>query len=118
LFDYNTLVTSFYVTFGECTGLLTFPRGLFDKAPLATDFGNVLQNCNNITTDIADIFPLARYDSITHMWFAFYMCSKMKGSGVAFINKVPNVTAYQSHDQTFYGATSLSDYAQIPVAWK
>lgn len=118
LFDKNTLVTSFYVTFADCYGLLTFPRGLFDKATMATDFGNLIQNCNNITTDIKDIFPLELYSAITYLTRAFNGCSKMKGSGVDFISKVPNVTAYQSHDNVFTGAIGLSDYYQIPAAWR
>ncbi len=118
LFDKNTLATSFYVAFADCTGLLAFPRGLFDKATAATDFGNLIQNCNNITTDIKDIFPLDLYSAITYLTRAFSGCSKMKGSGVDFISKVPKVTAYQSHDNVFTGATALSDYYQIPAAWR
>jgi|GEM_PF-731436 len=115
LFDKNTLVTSFAVAFGSCPGLLSIPGGLFDKAPLATDFSNVIQGCSALTADINDIFPLASYGAIKNLWYAFEGCQKIKGSGLSFINKAPNVT---DHTKTFSGATSLSDYNQIPTSWK
>ncbi|CNI48651.1 DUF2612 domain-containing protein [Yersinia pekkanenii] len=115
LFDNNTFVTSFQVVFGSCTALLTVPYGLFDKSPAATVFENVFRECSLVTSDINDIFPLEKYSAIKDLWYAFNGCSKMSGSGLVFIAKVPNVT---DNTKTFTGAISLSDYSQIPTSWR
>ncbi len=115
LFDNNTFVTSFKIAFGNCSKILSAPTGLFDNAPNATIFENVFVDCLLMTSDINDIFPLAKYNAIKDLWWAFNNCRLLRGSALTFIDKVPNVTI---KTKTFTNASSLSDYNQIPAAWR
>lgn len=81
-------LTSLYLIFGNCTGLVSIPETLFDYSfPNLMAAGSVFKYCSNITSNV----PAA--------WNNTYIDAS-------------------SHAQFYYGCTNASNYASIPVGWK
>lgn len=86
----------FYYTFSGCTGLTSIPDNLFGKidgAAKTAMFGGIFNGCTNLRG------PSARIDGkyLYEIW--------------------PDATTTQV-DDAYYNATGLTDYSNIPTAWK
>lgn len=140
LFSGNPLVTAFNQTFSGCIKLRFVPAGLFSASVNATSFtytfygchaletvGAGLLNstavttatylfgeCEILRTDLNIIFNLASYPAIVTVTALFRACSGLRGQGLIFIGKIPNVTA---HYFALYACDRLDDYSQLPGNW-
>jgi hypothetical protein len=90
--------TSLYAAFGNCTGLTGTVETIF-------------ANTNNLT-------------KITTSSSCFVGVRNLTGNGMRFVN-APKAATYtvgtnstNSSYRTFLGCTNLSDYAEIPAAYK
>ncbi|OMQ26919.1 hypothetical protein BMI79_00905 [Serratia oryzae] len=116
LFKNNVKATTFKEVFAYCQQLKFVGDGLFNGTS-ATSLSRAFISCIKIGSNINSIFNLASYPGIYVTELAFNYCQLLKGSGLDFIAKLPNVTAASSKSNTFNQAISLSDYNQIPKAW-
>lgn len=79
------------------------------------NISQILNNCNQLKTDINQIFNGKSYPKLIWLSTAFSGANKLTGEGMNFIAKVPNAKFTAS---TFKNCTSLSDYNEIPSSWK
>ncbi|HPB89294.1 MAG TPA: hypothetical protein PL115_00185 [Bacteroidales bacterium] len=123
LFRYNTLVTNFLQCFDGCVGLTTVPAGLFHYNTAATVFRQCFLNCSLLVL-IPEIFP----DPTTNNnFFAgramnFESCFQNVGTNSATPGTAPRLwefyhTAGLRTTNCFTGATTLTNYNNIPSAW-
>jgi len=119
LFDNNTAVTTFNGTFMGCTSLLSIPSGLFDNNIEVNNFYSVFRDCPSINQALDGNIFLYN-DKVDDFRYAFQDCSKLTGLGWQTI--IANAEAQETPptytDDCFLGATSLTDYDDIPEAWK
>jgi len=119
LFDNNTAVTNFNVCFRYCTSLTSIPSGLFDNNTAVTIFFGCFGGCSNIDQALDGNMFLYN-DKVADFQQTFQYCSKLTGLGWQTI--IANAEAQETPptytDGCFEGATSLTDYAEIPEAWK
>lgn len=78
------------------------------------DITDMMAFCGQLESDVNAIFSADRYSKLRTVFDAFYGCTKLKGQGVAFIEKCP----IASKARLFSGCKSLSDYDEIPTGWK
>lgn len=122
-------VGTFEHTFYNCSGLTgPIPSGLFSGirgAPAANMFGSTFALCRGLTGEI----PLGFFGNLSgtpagSMFYSTFMsCSGLTGpsarnpNGTPLYDVFPDAT--MANVQYMYrGATGLSDYADIPAAWK
>lgn len=122
LFD-KLNVGSFYNCFIDCHSLTSIPSGLFEKNVDATSFQSCFRNCNKLQL-IPNIFNYSNFLNKTIDFSrCFYRTSFTGNQGIApdlwnadFGTGVPTTTG------CFGGAgnslTSITNYADIPAAWK
>jgi len=111
--DTLVLVTSLYGTWYNCYGLTTAPD--VDTLVLVESLGYTWSICSGLTT--APVLPSSS-TALTTTTSAFNgVGSGMSGTVVELwdTNNFPNVTIFLN---TFTGATGLTNYADIPDAWK
>ena len=106
-------ITSLYGTWYNCYGLTTAPD--VDTLVLVESLGYTWSICSGLTT--APVLPSSS-TALTTTTSAFNgVGSGMSGTVVELwdTNNFPNVTIFLN---TFTGATGLTNYADIPDAWK
>ena len=123
LFKYNTAVTSFGYTFMNCTSLTTLPTDLFRYNTLVTDFNYTFMSCSKLQLR-SDIFGATPNFGTRVM--NFYSCfsrtsfTGTQGTAPALWGATMNASSTKT--SCFGGAgnsaTSLTNYASIPAAWK
>jgi len=119
LFDNNTVVNTFIATFSSCFSLTSIPSGLFDNNTLVTSFSDAFRYCLNIDQALDGNMFLYN-DKVDNFRYIFQDCSKLTGLGWQTI--IANAEAQETPPTytagCFLGATSLTDYGDIPEAWK
>ncbi|AVY98081.1 hypothetical protein DAI21_10615 [Lelliottia sp. WB101] len=104
-----------YRLFGYCP-LSVVEKGLMAAcSETLTNLNACFMNCDQLTTDINDIFSAESYPRITNAGLLFYSCVLVTGYGTELMNKMPAITV---HNQMFTWCTSLSDYSEIPSGWR
>lgn len=100
LFSANVAVTSFNSTFYGCTGLTSLPAGLFDNNKKVTNFGKTFMGCKALAGES----PYSTVDGAkVHLY--------ERTTALGFSN-------VSTKTDCFDGCTGLSDYGDIPTAWK
>lgn len=66
-------------------------------------------------SDINEIFSANQYPNIGNIEYMAYMVTSLRGEGLKLIDKMQSATNTRS---TLLGATGLSDYVDIPAAWR
>ena len=119
IFDGAINITSFSSCFTDCTSLTSIPSGLFDNNTAVTIFFGCFGGCSNIDQALDGNMFLYN-DKVADFQQTFQYCSKLTGLGWQTI--IANAEAQETPptytDGCFEGATSLTDYAEIPEAWK
>jgi hypothetical protein len=90
LFQYNTSLTSFEHCFRSCSGITSFPTGIFSY----------------IAATIASTF------------YTFNGCSGMTNAADELWDTGVYTKPISTYTSCFAGATNLSNYASIPSGWK
>ena len=132
LFYYNTKTTSFWGAFRECSGLTNIPEGLFDNCPEVTTFSYTFEKCTALESIPAGLFD--NNTKVTGLYGTFSDCTalesespyttiKVDGNDVKVhlyerANYPEHFTAPTSYKKCFMGDTGLTDYTNIPAAWK
>ena len=123
LFKYNTAVTNFSQTFYNCTSLTTLPATLFQYNTLVTNFDSTFQNCTKLKI-IPEIFGATPNFGTRVMSFnkCFNRATFTGTQGTAPALWSATMNASSNTTGCFGGvgnsATSLTNYASIPAAWK
>ncbi len=117
----------FAQTFVDCHGITEIPSDLFagiSGAPAAHMYNATFQRCTNITEIPVGLFGDISGDMAASMFAAtFDDCTKLAGpsarnpDGEYLYNQFPDATTTQVKIM-YRGATGLSDYDDIPTAWK
>ena len=116
----------FLGTFSGCSGLTSIPDGLFagiSGAPATNMFSSTFSGCSGLTSIPENLFGNISGTAKTSMFYrTFYNCTSLTGpsariNGQYLYEIWPNATSSQVGD-TYYNATGLSDYSNIPSAWK
>ena len=132
LFDNCTEVTIFSNCFENCTGLTDIPEGLFDKCTDAGSFTKTFYNCTSLTSIPAGLFD---YNTkVTSLYGTFFGCTALIGESPYTTIKVDGsdvkvhlyerasypeyFTTPTGYNKCFNGCAGLTDYANIPAAWK
>jgi hypothetical protein len=111
--DKLTLVNTLSNTWNGCTAAISFPA--VDKLTLVDTLSNTWRGCTAMTT-IPTLMPSST--TLTTTTSAFQnIGSGLLGTVEELWNTTdfPNITAYAN---TFTGCTGLTNYADIPDAWK
>ncbi|HBC7469937.1 TPA: hypothetical protein KE152_003138 [Klebsiella oxytoca] len=107
----NTAYRAFaYVNFEKT------PAGLFDACAenlVRVDW--LFYQAKFPESDINDIFSANQYPNIGNVEYMAYMVTSLRGEGLKLIDKMQSATNTRS---ALSGATGLSDYADIPAAWR
>ena len=116
-------------TFYNCSGLTgPIPSGLFSGirgAPAANMFGATFESCRGLTGEI----PLGFFGNLggapaSSMFYNTFMsCSGLTGPSARNPDGTPLYEIFPTATTTnvqhmYYGVTGLSDYDDIPAAWK
>ena len=111
--DTLVLVTSLAFTWGDCSSLTTAPD--VDTLVLVTTLYRTWGGCSSLTT--APLLPTSSTALVNTTSALNGVGSGMGGTVVDLWNATnfPNVAAFTA---TFTGATGLTNYADIPDAWK
>ena len=121
-------VTDFSCTFWGCSALTTIPENLFANCPKVTSFSYVFAGCSTLTTIPENLF--ANCPKVTDFSYAFYNCTAVTGESPYTMIGDKKVHLYERKNYPehfteptssvgcFHGGRGLSDYAQIPSAWK
>lgn len=123
LFSTNTLVTSVPAIFRNCTQLSSLPSNLFANNNLITSFVEAFSNCPKLQLR-SDIFGATPNFGTRIM--DFFVCFQrntftgIQGTAPALWSATMNASSTKT---TCFGgagnsATSLTNYASIPAAWK
>ena len=122
--DLNSLEKIFY----ECTSLQSIPESLFAHNPNVTNFTYAFYGCSALTTIPENLF--ANCPKVTDFSYAFYNCTAVTGESPYTMIGDKKVHLYERKNYPehfteptssvgcFHGGRGLSDYAQIPSAWK
>ncbi len=119
-------VGMFYRTFTGCSGLTSIPAGLFagiSGAPAYAMFYNTFSGCSGLTSIPENLFGNISGTAQYYMFYGtFDGCTSLTGpsariNGQYLYEIWPNATSGQVGDM-YYKATGLSDYSNIPSAWK
>ena len=117
-------ITDFSFCFQNCSSLTSIPSGLFDNNTSVTNFRSCLQNCIKLQMR-SDIFEFGNFLNKNIDWRNFLARTSFTGTqGTApdiwnadYGTGTPNIS-----NPPFGGAgnstTSLSNYNDIPSAWK
>ncbi len=128
LFDNIPKVNNFYALFYKCASLTEIPEGLFDNCPLVTNFSYALYACtglssvppglfsnNKLVTDFSytfarnpDLGGESPYEEIDGVKVHLY-----ERANYPDIYATPTVTTL-----CFVDDTRLTDYDNIPIAWR
>ncbi len=110
LFANTPDVTSFYYTFG-INNITSIPSGLFSNNTKVTNFSNTFSrnNLSSIPDGLFDNNPL-----VTTFYYVFSENYSLTGPAPALWLRDPLPIGTGA----FYGATNLSNYADIPAGWK
>ena len=117
----------FYQTFLGCSGLTgAIPNGLFGNltgAPASYMFYGTFSGCSKLTSIPENLFGNISGPAQDFMFKkTFYNCISLTGpsariNGQYLYEIWPSATSSQVSDM-YYNATGLSDYSNIPSAWK
>lgn len=105
---------SFSFVFSGCSALRRVPARIFAGTAM-TYFGSAFQGCSRLQGDINTILHHDSYADMTNCSGVFLDCENVTGSGLAFIEKLPNAT-YRSG--ALRNCFSLSDFEDIPLSWR
>ena len=115
----------FLMTFYACAGLTSIPDGLFagiSGAPASNMFNRTFSECTGLTSIPENLFRGISGPAQSDMFYqTFYYCTSLTGpsariNGQYLYEIWPDVTTEQV-EEMYYGASKLSDYLHIPVAW-
>ncbi len=112
LFDKCTAVTNFTSCFNFCKSLTSIPSGLFDKCTAVSNFSYCFNNCQSLTEIPSGLFD--NCTAATNFYYCFHDCAALTGAAP---------TLWISHASAegtgcYTNCTGLSNYAEIPDAWK
>ncbi len=127
LFSNNALAESFFGCFSFCSELTTVPDGLFVSNSAATNFERCFYDCKKLVLK-KEIFPLP---TVTPDFFAnrimnFQFCFQNVGTESQTPGTAPELWLFTEGGagttwtitDCFTGATSLTNYNDIPDSWK
>ena len=127
LFSNNALAESFFGCFSFCSELTTVPDGLFVSNSAATNFERCFYDCKKLVLK-KEIFPLP---TVTPDFFAnrtmnFQFCFQNVGTESQTPGTAPELWLFTGGGagttwtitDCFTGATSLTNYNDIPNSWK
>jgi hypothetical protein len=129
LFRYNINVIQFVGMFQGCAALTEIPEGLFKYNLAASNFQYAFMNCPSLQLNPYIFYEAGseatRFSGVTNVFFTqcFYRSTFLGIQGIApdLWNCVPGLGTLDG-TQCFGGTgnslTGLSNYADIPVAWK
>lgn len=127
IFHNTPEVTSFIGCFQGCTELTDIPITLFQVTTKVIDFSNCFRECTLISKIPEYLFA---YCTVTEKFKGcFYKCTNITSSCPKDSDQTPiynrstpkpgYVTVlYGNGAECFYDCTSMSDYNEIPYAWK
>src|SRR5690606_16769702 len=100
----------------------SIPEKLFANNPSVTTFNCTFYQCSNLTGSIPEKL-FANNPSVTDFSGTFFQCSNLTGRGWEDIITNAEQNAIDggftlSKTQCFRYCTSLTDYGQIPAAWR
>jgi hypothetical protein len=124
LFDKITNVSGVSAPFYGCASLTSIPETLFDKMTELTYTNEYFSGCSSLTTIPSKLF--SKNKKINSFNNTFVYCAALTGNtpvtdeGYKFWERQgkPGYPSSVSGYACFYSATGLSDYDQIPAAWK
>lgn len=126
LFSNCPNVTSFNSTFNLCYNLTgSIPENLFKNCPNVTTFVQTFRYCHSLTGSM----PENLFDNnknVTNFSSTFYQCSGLTGNtptgtdGIELWDRAgqPGYPASIQGNGCFEGCTKLTNYVDIPRAWK
>ena len=123
LFWNNPLVTNFSFIFYQCTNLTgSIPEKLFINNPLVTTFQQAFQQCTGLTDDLPHNLFINNKE-VRLFTYTFWGSNNLTGRGWETIINEAEQNAIDggftlTRTQCFRNCTSLTDYAQIPAAWR
>lgn len=106
LFRDVTEATNVSGLFQGCTSLTSFPVDFFDNMTKITNVGNLFNGCSGIVGE-------SPYTVVDGTKVHIYERTNTAATGMASI-----ATATSSRKGCFAGCTGMTDFAQIPDAWK
>ena len=113
IFDENTSVTQFSSTFFGCTSLTSVASTLFDQNTLVTNFASCFRTCVSLT----NVLQFTNNTSVT----VFDRVYSMPSTSNALTGTAPEIwlrNPQPSGTDAFQNCTGLSNFADIPTAFK
>jgi hypothetical protein len=126
LYDNNPSITTFSGTFQNCTGMAgsTIPSGLFLYCIAVTSYNSTFGGCRDMAIGGA-LFNINELFRVT-TWGAFMFATAASYSNTGTIQKIWDIADGGDVDYTvaptattaFRNQNDLTNYADIPTAWK
>ena len=102
--------------FYSCSKITAIPETLTIPNSV-TDCAQMFSSCSSLISDISNIWPSTwNYAGTITISYMFYNCSKVVGTVPA--DKLWNSGKTFNSTRCFTSCTSLTNYAEIPFAWK
>jgi hypothetical protein len=112
----------FSQTFLNCTNLKTIPAGLFgglDGAPASQMFYEVFRNCVSLMLIPENLFGNIYGEAQGYMFYlTFYECCSLTGNSAKINGRYLYDIWPDFGGRVYFNARGLTDYADIPAAWK
>ena len=117
-------VTLFNDIFRQCNNLTTVPTNLFNLNTKVTNYATAFFNSGNLNVNVSSLVSGMDFTKCTTTNQMFSGCTSLTGNGQDLINKskAPGYTVGTASNtgsyRTFFGCTSLNDFATISANYK
>ncbi|WP_434171184.1 hypothetical protein AHYW_002606 [Providencia manganoxydans] len=119
LFEHNTAISKLTRTFADCVELRSVGDGLLGRLMELNSVTGIFSGCATLASTVESIFTTVTFTRLWNCAEMFKGCVVLRGEAMPFIARHQStVTSSEQRKGAFSGCRSLTDYEDIPNAWR